>query len=67
MTSSPSATAAPRRAPPVRALLDARIAEIDATVADLLALRRTLTHTRQRADARTEDEPVTVCKLIEGA
>ncbi len=51
----------------VRALLDARIAEIDATVADLLALRRTLTHTRQRADARTEDEPVTVCKLIEGA
>ncbi|GAB2882874.1 Cu(I)-responsive transcriptional regulator [Streptomyces deserti] len=50
----------------VRALLDARIAEIDATVAELLALRKTLTDIRQRADARAEGEPATVCAIIEG-
>lgn len=36
----------------VRSLLDARIAEIDTTVNDLLALRQTLTETRQAADDR---------------
>ncbi|KUL35471.1 MerR family DNA-binding protein [Streptomyces regalis] len=50
----------------VRDLLDARIAEIDATVAEPAALRETLTDTRQRADDRTGGEPpVTVCTIIE--
>jgi DNA-binding transcriptional MerR regulator len=49
----------------VRDLLDARITEIDATVADLLALRKTLADTRQRADECTDDAPVTVCSIIE--
>ncbi|MFG2707376.1 MerR family DNA-binding protein [Streptomyces sp. NPDC048386] len=49
----------------VRALLDARIAEIDATVAELLALRKPLNDTRQRADARAEAEPVAICAIIE--
>ena len=55
-------------APPcahVRELLDARIAEIDATVAELLALRKTLTETRLRADDCTDAQPVTVCGIIE--
>lgn len=41
----------------VRDLLEDRIAEIDATVTDLLALRKTLTDTRQRADDCTDDKP----------
>lgn len=49
----------------VRDLLDDRIAEIDITVAELLALRKTLTETRQRADDCTDDQPVTVCGIIE--
>lgn len=49
----------------VRDLLDARIAEIDAAVAELLALRETLTDTRKRADACTDEVPVTVCSIIE--
>lgn len=50
----------------VRDLLDDRIAEIDATITELLALRKTLTKTRRRADTRTDDAPVTVCAIIEG-
>lgn len=50
-------------------LLDDRVAEIDATVAELLALRKTLTDTRHRADDCADDcaddEPVTVCAIIE--
>ncbi|MEU9244399.1 MerR family transcriptional regulator [Streptomyces sp. NPDC048385] len=49
----------------VRDLLDDRITEIDATVAELLALRRTLTETRRRADDCTDDRPVTICAVIE--
>ncbi|MFD8352442.1 heavy metal-responsive transcriptional regulator [Streptomyces coelicoflavus] len=45
----------------VRDLLDDRIAEIDTTIAELLALRETLTGTRQRAD----DQSVNVCGIIE--
>lgn len=49
----------------VRVLLDARIKEIDDTVAELLALRGTLADTRQRADDCTDVRPVTVCGIIE--
>jgi MerR family copper efflux transcriptional regulator len=49
----------------VRDLLDDRITEIDTTVAELLALRKTLAETRQRADDCTDDQPVTVCGIIE--
>jgi MerR family copper efflux transcriptional regulator len=48
----------------VRDLLDARIAEIDATIAELLALRKTLAKTRQRADDCTDNEPHR-CSIIE--
>jgi MerR family copper efflux transcriptional regulator len=51
----------------VRELLDARIAEIDDTVAELLALRRALVDTRQRAGGCTDGRPVTVCAIIEDA
>ncbi|WP_055469055.1 MerR family DNA-binding protein [Streptomyces ardesiacus] len=51
----------------VRDLLDARIAELDATVAELLALRKTLAETRKRADDPTDDQPVTVCEIIENS
>lgn len=51
----------------VRDLLNDRIAEIDATMTELLALRQTLTDTRQRADDRADDQPVTVCAIIEDA
>ncbi|KOV63019.1 MerR family transcriptional regulator [Streptomyces sp. AS58] len=51
----------------VRDLLDARIAEIDATVVDLLALRQTLTETREAAGDRPTGEPSTVCSIIEEA
>lgn len=49
----------------VRDLLDARIAELDIAVAELLALRKTLAETRQRADDCTDEQPVTVCAIIE--
>ncbi|WP_236240228.1 MerR family DNA-binding protein [Streptomyces sp. CC228A] len=51
----------------VRSLLDDRIAELDTTVAELLALRQTLIETRQRADDRTGDESTGVCGIIEDA
>lgn len=51
----------------VRNLLDARIAEIDATVNDLLALRQTLTETHKAADDRPCGEPSIVCSIIEEA
>lgn len=51
----------------VRALLDARITELDSTVAELLALRETLVHTRQQASDCTEQRPITVCGIIEDA
>ncbi|WP_067975945.1 MerR family transcriptional regulator [Mycolicibacter icosiumassiliensis] len=46
-------------------LLDDRIAELDTTVAELLALRETLAATRQRAAVCTDEQPVTVCAIIE--
>ncbi|WP_406721936.1 heavy metal-responsive transcriptional regulator [Streptomyces althioticus] len=49
----------------VRNLLDARIAEIDATITDLLALRQALTETRRGADDRPCGEPAAVCSIIE--
>ncbi|MGW3935202.1 MerR family DNA-binding protein [Streptomyces sp. NBC_00024] len=49
----------------VRDLLDARIAEIDATVTDLPALRQALVETRRTADDRPRGEPATVCSIIE--
>ncbi|MGW0916863.1 heavy metal-responsive transcriptional regulator [Streptomyces sp. NPDC002784] len=49
----------------VRNLLDGRVAEIDATIKDLLALRQTLAETRQAADDRPCGEPSTVCSIIE--
>lgn len=51
----------------VRSLLDARIAEIDSTVEDLLALRRTLAETRRAADDQPCGEPSSVCSIIEEA
>jgi MerR family copper efflux transcriptional regulator len=51
----------------VRDLLDDRIAELDNTVAELLALRETLVQTRQRAADCTEQQPITVCGIIEDA
>ncbi|UQA91557.1 MerR family transcriptional regulator [Streptomyces halobius] len=50
----------------VRDKLDARVAEIDKAVADLLALRRTLVETRHRAEECVDELPVTVCSIIEG-
>jgi DNA-binding transcriptional MerR regulator len=49
----------------VRGLLDARIAEIDDAVGELLALRATLAETRRRADDCVDTRPVTVCGIIE--
>ncbi|MFV0131754.1 MerR family DNA-binding protein [Streptomyces sp. HMX87] len=49
----------------VRDLLDARIAEIDAAVKDVLALRHTLAEARQSADDRPCGKPSTVCSSIE--
>ena len=49
----------------VRELLNSRIAEIDTTVAELLALRNILVDTRQQADAGAVGRPATVCGLIE--
>lgn len=48
-------------------LLDKKIAELDSTVVELLALRATLAQTRQRAADCTDEQPVTVCAIIEGA
>lgn len=50
----------------VRDLLDARIAEIDAMVSELLTLRETLATTRR--EARTcSDDPAVICSIIEDA
>lgn len=52
----------------VRDMLDERIADVDATVAELLTLRRTLVDTRRRADdCCADDRPVTVCAVIDDA
>ncbi|MFJ3930477.1 MULTISPECIES: MerR family DNA-binding protein [unclassified Streptomyces] len=51
----------------VRDLLDSRIAEADTAIAELVALRRTLAETRERADDCAGDDPVTVCGIIEEA
>ena len=48
----------------VRGLLEARLAEIDAAVADLLALRQSLAETRQAADQAHSDDTM-VCSIIE--
>jgi MerR family copper efflux transcriptional regulator len=48
----------------VRELLDARVTEIDAAVADLLALREALAETRRTADD-CDDESAAVCSIIE--
>ncbi len=50
----------------VRDLLDTRMAEIDATVRELLALRDTLTAVREGADT-CPDNTATVCPIIEDA
>ena len=49
----------------VRGLLDTRVAEIDAAVAELLALRKTLIQTRQAAACADTD--TAVCSIIETA
>jgi len=50
----------------VRDVLDERIADIDATVEELLSLRRSLVGTRRRADnCCTDDKPATICSAIE--
>lgn len=50
----------------VTELLDGRIAEIDRTLADLRALRRSLTSVRQRAEEnRRRGEHAVVCRIIE--
>lgn len=51
----------------VRDMLGERIADIDATIAELTSLRHTLVDTRRRADDCADDRPVTVCAVIEGA
>lgn len=52
----------------VRQLLDTRIAEIDAAVADLLALRTALAETKTTADVGAGDDDTTaVCAIIEEA
>lgn len=52
----------------VRDLLDARIAEIDATITELLALRHALAHTREQADnCATTNSPAPVCTIIESS
>lgn len=47
----------------VPGMLDARVAEIDAAVADLLTLRETLTQTRQTGGR--EETDAAVCAIIE--
>ncbi|KAA8962465.1 MerR family transcriptional regulator [Mycobacterium sp.] len=46
-------------------LMDQRITEIDELVAELLALRTTLSQTRARAADCTHPRPVTFCPIIE--
>jgi DNA-binding transcriptional MerR regulator len=48
----------------VRELLDARVTEIDAAVADLLALRESLAQTRRTVDD-CDDLSAVVCSIIE--
>lgn len=50
----------------VRDLLDERITDLDATIAELLTRRRTLVDTRRRTDdCRADDRPVTDCAVID--
>lgn len=49
----------------LRDMLDTRIAELDTTITELLALRGTLTDTRRLASACDDDRPVTACPIIE--
>jgi MerR family copper efflux transcriptional regulator len=50
----------------IRDMLDDRIADIEATVEELLSLRRSLVGTRRRADnCCTEDKSATICSAIE--
>jgi MerR family transcriptional regulator, copper efflux regulator len=55
-------------APPcatVRDMLDERISDIDATVTELLSLRRSLIGTRRRADDCCAEGTPTICRAIE--
>lgn len=55
-----------RPCPTVLDLLDQRIADIDRTIADLRALRHTMTATRSRATvAARSGETAVICPLIE--
>jgi MerR family copper efflux transcriptional regulator len=49
----------------VRDLLNERITNIDATVADLLTLRRSLISTRRRADDCCEEDTPAICRAID--
>jgi MerR family transcriptional regulator, copper efflux regulator len=49
----------------VRDLLDERIANLDATVADLLKLRQSLVSTRVRADDCCEEDTAAICRAID--
>lgn len=49
----------------VRDMLEERISEIDATVTELLSLRRSLTSTRRRADDCCADGTPTICRAID--
>jgi MerR family copper efflux transcriptional regulator len=49
----------------VRDLLDERITNIDATIADLLTLRQSLTDTRRRADNCCEKNTPAICRAID--
>lgn len=49
----------------VRSMLDARIAEVDAAVTDLLALRQSLAETRERAENCPDAHAAAVCTIIE--
>lgn len=52
----------------VTELLDGRIAEIDRTLADLRALRRSLTSARRAArDSQRRGEQAVVCQIIENS
>jgi MerR family transcriptional regulator, copper efflux regulator len=49
----------------VRDVLDERIANLDATVADLLKLRQSLVSTRVRADDCCEEDTTAICRAID--
>lgn len=49
----------------VRSMLDARIAEVDAAVTDLLALQQSLAETRKRAEKCPDARAAAVCTIIE--